>query len=82
MTRKEYTPSCACGARWTGLTRAHCSGCHLTFSGITAFDLHRRGGGCVDPSTLLALVQDEAGTWGYPSGDGGWVERRRAAALD
>lgn len=46
-----------CDARWTGPNRAHCSGCHRTFSGPTLFDAHRhqRGdrGGCEDPAALL-----------------------------
>jgi hypothetical protein len=31
-----------CDASWTGLGKAHCAACHFTFSGVTAFDMHRR----------------------------------------
>jgi len=40
-------------AHWTGLGTTHCSGCHRTFTGVTAFDIHRRGGQCHDPATVL-----------------------------
>lgn len=32
-----------CGQRWGGTLTAHCSGCHQTFTGLTAFDRHRDG---------------------------------------
>lgn len=51
--------SCQCGARWGGANTAHCSavGCHLVFSGITAFDAHRRNGRCISPQEAgLILV--------------------------
>lgn len=32
-----------CGARWGGLNTCHCCSCHLTFTGLTAFDKHRDG---------------------------------------
>ena len=38
-----------CGARWTGPSRSHCAGCHLTFSGQTAFEKHRKTGICLTP---------------------------------
>lgn len=56
----------------------HCGACHLTFSGLGAFDKHRRGahdGGrhCVDPATDVELTekgkrkalwwQDARGRW-------------------
>lgn len=45
-----------CPAEWTGAARAHCSGCHETFSGTSLFDAHRsaRGhhGTCLNPATL------------------------------
>lgn len=50
--------SCRCGARWGGLATAHCSACHITFTGLAAFDAHRQGSHakgryCVDPETIL-----------------------------
>lgn len=54
----------ACGKSWKqrGNRSGHCSGCHVTFYGITAFDQHHTrgdGGGpiCVDPAT------GERGPW-------------------
>lgn len=45
--------TCRCGARWSGARTAHCGGtCHRTFSGVSTFDAHRRGGRCVDPEVL------------------------------
>lgn len=36
--------SCSkCPSRWGGANTAHCSVCHLTFTGITAFEKHRTG---------------------------------------
>lgn len=68
-----------CGAQWRGLGRAHCAGCHRTFSADSAFDAHRRDGECVDPATAITtkgkprfqLRQDSAGNplWGWP---GSW----------
>lgn len=65
----------SCGSRWTGHQKAHCAGCHLTFSSDSAFDTHRRGMRCNDPSTmkrkdgtsLLALKVTEFGPiWSHP----------------
>jgi hypothetical protein len=36
------TTNC-CPAEFGGLRTMHCSGCHLNFSGLTAFDAHRTG---------------------------------------
>lgn len=80
MTKLPH--SCGkCDARWSGLNTAHCAadGCHRTFSGVSAFDLHRIGGvdnrSCDvtqrDKSGDLKLVQKESGTWGYPSPESG-----------
>lgn len=49
-----------CTSRWGGLSTAHCTGCHRTFSGINAWEKHRAGSHttikgryCVDPETVL-----------------------------
>lgn len=42
----------SCGARWSGANTAHCGACCVTFVGIGAFDLHRRGGTCAQPATI------------------------------
>lgn len=46
-----------CGSAWGGALTAHCSNCHKTFSGLTAFDKHRAGSHtkgryCLDPETV------------------------------
>lgn len=52
----NITTSCRhCGATYGG-NAGHCSACHQTFSGDTAFDRHlasRVTAGCHDPATLL-----------------------------
>lgn len=65
--------TCRCGAAWSGVSRCHCSGCHITWSGATLFDQHRwhKGGkdGCWPPGELTAqgkpLVSRD-GIWGGP----------------
>lgn len=54
--RKPTPPNtCStCPAAWTGTSPCHCSGCHVTFSGIGLFDTHRRADRCLDPSALMA----------------------------
>lgn len=47
---------------------AHCAVCHITLSGVSAFDRHRRAGGCVDPAAL-GFVKDRRGIWRYPAPD-------------
>jgi hypothetical protein len=74
--RPPYKPphGCRCGERWSGLNIAHCaaSGCHRTFTGVTAFDKHRAGnkrgakrGECSNPYDV-GLVQSDKGHWGFP----------------
>lgn len=41
---------------------AHCGACHVTFSGVWAFDVHRRGGQCAAPASLGMVER----TWGRP----------------
>lgn len=49
---------CRCGAWWTGFNSGHCTACHRTFTGLSAFDAHRTGSHaagtrhCLDPETL------------------------------
>lgn len=49
-----------CGNWWTGLISCHCGACHCSFTGIGAFDIHRRGGKCVDPETILTKTGEPA----------------------
>lgn len=51
---KRYTH--ACGSVWSNSRYCHCAGCHRTFGGLTAFDMHRRSGaGCVNPDDIKEL---------------------------
>lgn len=64
--------SCRCGARWAGVTAAHCAaaGCHQTFGGVGLFDDHRKAGQCVEPLRLdLVLTEDMTGApvWRKPA---------------
>ena len=68
-----------CNSSWGGLVTGHCTGCHQTFTGITAFDAHRDGSHarstrhCVEPSTE-GLVDAGRGypCWGFPGTDDEW----------
>lgn len=57
---------CKCGAWWTGFNSGHCTACHQTFTGISAFDRHRTGSHaagnrtCLDPATLLTEAGEPA----------------------
>lgn len=52
--------TCRCKARWTGLGRAHCSGCHNTFSSVSLFDQHLTGvGACLSPESMRYRLFDE-----------------------
>ncbi|MEU4568679.1 hypothetical protein [Micromonospora sp. NPDC023956] len=59
-----------CSARWTGLTLAHCAGCHLTFSAVSTFDRHRAGTvnarRCLDPAEV-GLSPNAHGVYRTPS---------------
>ena len=65
-----------CRNRWSGLARAHCPNCHLTFNGITTADKHRIGDidhrRCRTPHEMAGLprpiVPDDDGYWGEPKG--------------
>lgn len=59
---------CQCGATWGGYSRCHCAACHLTFSGITYFDAHRRNGLCLAPTSIkkkdgAPLMREQDGIW-------------------
>lgn len=53
---------CGCGARWSGLSSCHCSGCHRLFGGIGSFDRHRRNFTCADPASAGLRLNDR-GVW-------------------
>lgn len=57
-----------CRAQWGGLNTCHCAGCHRTFTGITAFDHHRKGGECQHPNDIgLKLTDRKYECFGYPT---------------
>jgi hypothetical protein len=62
-----------CAARWGGLTTAHCSACHRTFTTVANFDRHRAGSHapgirhCLDPATVgFVDAGREYPCWGRP----------------
>ncbi|WP_445944812.1 MULTISPECIES: FDXHR family putative zinc-binding protein [unclassified Rhodococcus (in: high G+C Gram-positive bacteria)] len=73
-------PKCTkCGAVWSGMNTGHCMACHTTFTGITAFDAHRRGGACQTPDSVgLSLTKRAYPCYGYPSDetDHWWTAHR------
>lgn len=62
-----------CGRWWTGNERSHCSGCHETYSSLSAFDAHRKGGQCHAPAAvgLIARRKPFGDLWGWPAPEGG-----------
>lgn len=84
MTAKLPNECGTCQARWGGYNTAHCSGCHLTFTGLSAFDKHRDGSHakstrhCVSPESVGLIEAGRAyPCWGFP----GDPERQFAAAV-
>lgn len=74
--REPQRYRCSCNAWWTGIAAAHCSGCHLTFTSVSGFTLHRKGGNCSVPADLGMVLADRKypawampGTWSGPEGD-------------
>ena len=81
----EHTAAC-CGARFGGLNTAHCSGCHQTFTGMTAFDRHRDGSHttgrtCRTPDDVDLI---DAGRsypcWGSPAAENNWYANESSGA--
>lgn len=76
---------CECGASLPlGSRICECAACHATFTGVTAFDAHRRGRHgidrhCAPPAQLLALGlrKNQMGRWHFPAG-----ARRTQASKD
>ena len=63
MEKKTEVIAFTCGGcvcKWTGVNRAHCSVCHITFGGPTKFDSHRRRGKCM-PLALIEKPIEEGG---------------------
>jgi len=85
-SRKPQPPNTcgACDAEWTGTRPCHCSGCHNTFAGISAFDSHRsaRGehGECRNVGGVPGLELRD-GMWRGPEMPEGLKEQRRAEGV-
>lgn len=60
MEGKPVTCTDSCRKPNSGGRQAHCSVCHRTFSGVSGFDDHRKGGRCVLPDD----VTEKDGLWG------------------
>lgn len=56
-----------CKESWTGINKAHCTGCYRTFKGVNAFDLHRVGFKCKKPEDIGMVMK--AGIWSKPMPD-------------
>lgn len=70
MTNSWTCPKC--GKRIPNRsTYCHCAACHETFTGIVAFDEHRRGFACLDPATIIprpngdTFSRDHLGHWHF-----------------
>lgn len=64
---EDLPHSCRCGARWAGSNTTHCGACHaFTFTGVGAFDAHRKNGRCNPPADVgLVLIPGRAyEVWG------------------
>lgn len=61
-----------CPARWGGYNTGHCSACHNTFTGVTAFDKHRAGSHakgryCITPEDAGLIPAGRAyPCWAHP----------------
>ena len=55
-----------CEARWAGSLTCHCPTCHLTFTGVTHFDKHRKDGQCRKPADigLVLMTNRPYEAWG------------------
>ena len=69
--RPPHTRCHGGGRRWAGLAECHCAGCHQHFSSVSAFDLHRLNGECVDPTErgLVTRWGTYGPVWSWPSTD-------------
>jgi hypothetical protein len=77
--------SCECGSSLPRPPRfCHCEGCHESFTGVKAFDAHRRGRHgvdrhCATPAQMLilGLRKNAQGQWSCPAG----VKRGRISEM-
>lgn len=72
--------SCNADCHKPHFRQAHCTVCHLTFTGVSNFDDHRVGGECRSPQSIGLTTKD--GVWGRfgtrPSGT--WTKAALAEA--
>ena len=47
----DFSCSCRTSIPAHGESTCHCSACHASFAGLTAFDRHRASGECAAPQT-------------------------------
>lgn len=59
MTRRLPHHCARCANRWDGYNTAHCGACHETFTGVEAFDRHRKG--AYEPDARRCVVPESAG---------------------
>ncbi len=62
--------ACSCGARWSGANACHCGACHQhTFTGVAAFDRHRRRGIRNNPADvgLVRAAGRAFEAWTFPT---------------
>jgi hypothetical protein len=76
-----------CHAWWTGLNTCHCTACHRTFTGITAFDKHRDGSHaqdaryCKEPLTAgLVPAGRNYSCWALPGTNNAWTKNHADGA--
>lgn len=63
---------CSCGAQWTSHSVCHraASGCHVTFTSLSAFVLHRRGSTCAVPEDIgLVSASRKYPAYAFPGDD-------------
>jgi hypothetical protein len=75
--RKNPMTTCnGCASTWSGLSVCHCSICHRTFTGLSAFDKHRLRGQCCNPADrgLVRIVRQAWAGWGSAREDTRWQE--------
>lgn len=85
---RQATECPRCTSWWTGLNTSHCTACHRTFTGITAFDKHRDGSHsastrhCVEPESVGLVDAGRAyPCWGFPGTDTHWTNENPQETL-
>jgi len=66
---KEEPVVCDQSCKRPTSSQAHCSMCHRTYSRASVFDLHRRNGECLDPTSIGLVERDQV--WRRPLSERG-----------